>query len=267
MASANLNGIDIYYELHGQGEPLVLIAGFSCDHLFWTGMLDELSKHFQVLIFDNRAIGRTKDSGNSFTLETMADDTLALIKHLELKRPHIVGHSMGGMVAQIISRKYPHEINKQIILNSTTKINFASIMVIQGTINFFKDNVPIEHVIDASLPWFYSSQFLANPKNVAALKALIVNNPFPQSITDFERQYHALKSANTEAWLHEIKSTTLVVVSENDIVIFPAESKIIHHKIPGATLAIIPGGHSSPVERPQQVNNAIIKFLAAPPSS
>lgn len=261
MPNAIVKNINIYYELHGKGEPLVLIAGFSCDHTFWTAILDKLTRYFQVLIFDNRAIGRTKDSGQSFTLETMAEDTVGLIQHLGLERPHIVGQSMGGIIAQYISRKYPHIINKQIILNSTTKINVAGIMVIEGIIKLFNDNVALEHIIEISLPWFYSSQFLADSKNITTLKTIFMNNPFPQSIADLTRQYHAIKSADTKPFLHEIKSPTHVIVAENDLVTLPSESYEIKQKIPGATISVIPGGHSSPVEQPQHVNNEILKFL------
>lgn len=263
MPNAIVKNTNIYYELHGTGEPLVFIAGFSCDHTFWTALLDNLSRHFQVVIFDNRAIGRTKDNGQSFTLETMAEDTVMLIQHLGLERPHIVGQSMGGMIAQYISSKYPHMLNKQIILNSTTKINTASLLVIEGFIKLFKDNVSLEHIIDISLPWFYSSQFLSNPKNIATLKTIFMNNPYPQSLIDFERQYNAIKLANTKPFLNEIKSPTHVVVAENDFITLPSESFEIKQNIPGTTISVIPGGHSSPVEQPQHVSNEILKFLTS----
>lgn len=261
MPNAIVKNTNIYYELHGRGEPLVFISGFSCDHTFWTALLDKLANHFQVLIFDNRAIGRTKDSGQSFTLETMAEDTVMLIQQLGLKRPHIVGQSMGGMIAQFISSKYPDMVNKQIILNSTTKINTATLMIIEGFIKLFKDNVSLEHIIEISIPWFYSSQFLSNPKNVATLKSLFMNNPYPQSLIDFERQYNAIKLADTKSSLDKINSPTHIVIAENDFITLPNESYEIKQNISDATLSVIPGGHSSPVEQPQRVSEEILKFL------
>jgi pimeloyl-ACP methyl ester carboxylesterase len=261
MPLAKLNEIDIYYELHGHGEPLVLIAGYSCDHTFWAAMLDTLIRHFQVLIFDNRGIGKTKDSGHAFTLENMAEDTFALINHLGLKRPHIVGQSMGGAISQIFARKFSHQINKLVILNSMPKVNLAALTVLEAMINLCKENIPFERIIDVSLPWFYSSHFFAIPKNIDTLKKIILNNPYPQSIADLERQYHAVKKFDSSDWLHEIKASTHVIVSENDIVTLPSEGKILQQKIPGATLTTITGGHSSPVENPRQVNQEILNFL------
>lgn len=66
MATAKFNDIEIYYEIYGKGRPLVLISGYTCDHTFWNGMLDKLSQQFQVLVFDNRAIGKSKDEGKLF---------------------------------------------------------------------------------------------------------------------------------------------------------------------------------------------------------
>ena len=261
MSQAKFNGIDIYYELHGQGEPLVMIAGYSCDHTFWAAMLEDLASHFQVLIFDNRAIGQTKDKGHPFTLETMAEDTIGLIQYLGLKRPHIVGQSMGGAISQIIARKFHDEINKLVILNSMPKVNHASLMVLDAMINLCKENIPFERIIDVSLPWFYSSEFFAVPKNISTLKKIIFNNPYPQSIADFERQYHAIKKFDSSEWLHEIKSSTHIIVSEKDIVTLPSEGQILQQKIPGATLTTIQGGHSCPVENPRQANQEILKFL------
>lgn len=261
MPQAKFNGIDIYYELHGRGEPLVLITGYSCDHTFWTAMLDELAKRFQILIFDNRGIGRTKDNGKLFTIETMAEDTISLINHLGLKQPHIVGQSMGGAISQTIARKFPEQINKLIILNSMPKINLASLMLLEAMLNLCKENIPFERIIDVSLPWFYSSNFFANPQNITILKKIIFTNPYPQSIIDLERQYHAVKKFDSTDWLHEIKTPTHVVVSENDLVTLPSEGKILQQKIIGATLSTISGGHSSPVENPRQVTQEILKFL------
>lgn len=261
MPLAKINEINIYYELHGHGEPLVLIAGYSCDHTFWTAMLDKLAKHFQVLIFDNRGIGRTKDNGETFTIRNMAEDVVALIHHLKIEQPHIVGHSMGGAVAQIIARKFSKQINKLVILNSMPKVNLASLMLLEAILNLCKENIPFERIIDVSLPWFYSSHFFAIPKNVTALKKIILTNPYPQSIADLERQYHAIKKFDSTEWLPEIKTPTHVVISENDLVTLPLEGKILQQKISGATLTTISGGHSSPVENPRQVNQEILKFL------
>ncbi len=111
MPVTTANGLDLYYELHGQGDPLVLIAGFTCDHTFWEGILGKLAKQFQVLIFDNRGAGRSSCPDLPYTVDDMALDAIALIESLQLKKPHLLGHSLGGCVAQAIAYK-KFEISK-----------------------------------------------------------------------------------------------------------------------------------------------------------
>ena len=263
MATININGVDIYYELHGQGDPLVLIAGYTCDHTFWNAMLDELAEKFQVLIFDNRGIGQTKDNGTTFTLETVAEDTMALVRQLGLIHPHILGQSMGGAIAQIIAKKYPEKINKLIILNSAAKFNTRTVKAIESLLNLRKENVSFDVLIEASIPWFFSSDYLAKPENISTFKEILRNNPYPQSIQDQERQFRTIPPFDSRDWIHEIKATTLVIAAEEDIVALPTESQQLANTIPNAQFITISGGHSSPLEQPNEVNKAILKFLNA----
>src|SRR3990167_222636 len=208
MATININGVDIYYELHGQGNPLVLIAGYACDHTCWNAVLDELAKKFQVLIFDNRGIGQTKDNGATFTLETIAEDTMALVCQLGLIHPHILGQSMGGTIAQIIAKKYSAKINKLIILNSTAKFNTRTVKALESLLNLRKEDVSFDILIEASMPWFFSIDYLAQPENISTFKAILRNNPYPQSIQDQEHQFRTILSFDSREWIHEIKAQT-----------------------------------------------------------
>jgi len=261
MTILNLNDINIYYELHGQSHPLVLIAGYTCDHTFWLPILDKLTAKFQVLIFDNRGVGQTKDNGIPFTLETMAEDVMALIQELGLIRPHILGHSMGGAVAQIIAQTYPDKINKLMILNSTAKINVRTRKVIENLLNLRKKNIPSDLLIETSMLWCLSSDYLTNPENIIAFKQAFQNNPYPQTVEDQERQLKALLAFDSNHWLHAIKTPTLVVAAEDDIVDLPLEGQQLKEWIPNAEFKLTSGGHVSPIEQPSQVAKIILNFL------
>ena len=112
MSKIKLNNANFYYELHGKGHPLILIAGYSGDHLVWMPLLENLSKQFQVLLFDNRGVGQTTDDGRPLSAELMAQDVVALADALDLKKPHIVGQSMGGTIAQRVATHHSEKINK-----------------------------------------------------------------------------------------------------------------------------------------------------------
>src|SRR3989338_85192 len=111
-----VNGASIYYEMRGSGHPLILISGYTRDHTLWTPVLEALAARFQVLRFDNRGVGRTQDEGQPLSASLMAEDVRALAKALGLQKPHIIGQSMGGTVAQKLAAAYPDEIGKLVLL-------------------------------------------------------------------------------------------------------------------------------------------------------
>lgn len=261
MPTIKANGIDIYYESHGKGEPLVLITGYTGDHTFWRLILDELAEKFQVIIFDNRGAGQTKDMGVSFTLDTMVEDTIALIQQLGLGRPHILGQSMGGAIAQSIARKYADKINKLIILNSTAKFTRRTRMVFETFLSLQQEKLSLDSFAETCMTWFFSSAYLAKPENIVTFKEILKNNPYPQSIADQKRQFEVLLSFDSSEWLHEITSPTLVIAAENDIITLPVESECLAKGIAKAQFRLIAGGHSSPVEQAQKMNKILIKFL------
>lgn len=107
MAKIKVNDIDMYYEIHGEGEPLVLIEGLGYSTWMWCKQVEELSKKFKVIIFDNRGVGETDKPDMEYSIEMFADDLADLLSKLEIKKAHILGVSMGGFVAQEFAIKYP----------------------------------------------------------------------------------------------------------------------------------------------------------------
>src|SRR5919197_4467347 len=97
------NGIELYYTEAGSGEPLVLVMGFGGDHLAWGFQLAAFSAHYRVVVFDNRGSGRSSAPDIPYTTPMMADDTVALLDHLGIDRAHVLGVSLGGMIAQQIA--------------------------------------------------------------------------------------------------------------------------------------------------------------------
>lgn len=261
MSDIQVNDVNFYFELRGKGEPLVLIAGYSCDHTFWSGMIDFLAQHFQVLVFDNRGMGQTSAPPLSLTIDMMADDTVSLIKALDLKRPFILGQSMGGAIAQIIARKHPEYIRKLIVLNSCAKINTRTLFALESFYHLLKENAPLEQVIEASMPWFFSSDYLADPKNIITYKELLKSNPFPPTLENLHRQFIALQQFDSRTWLQEIQTPTLVIAAQEDICCLVQESEEFAYHLPNAQLAYLAGGHSSPIENPSKVNEIITNFI------
>lgn len=257
-----INGIDIYYELHGCGAPIVLIAGFSCDHNFWSAIVAELAKHHQVLLFDNRGIGRTDAPDSAYTIELMADDVMALIKILKIKKPVIVGQSMGSAIAQLIAKKYEKDITKLILINTFNQLTKVSEVVFDLIGNLLRIKTPLKYCVQTIAPWVYSSEFLSQPSQLQRLIDQAEANPYPQSIIGYQRQLDALKSFCSNTWLNEIKVKTLVIAAKEDLIAPLTSAQIVANSIgTKAALLMIPGGHASPIEQPLESIKAILDFI------
>lgn len=99
MPKVNVGDINMYYEVHGEGEPLLLITGLGRDLTIWILQTREFSKKYQLMVFDNRGVGRTDAPDVPYSIEMMADDTAGLLDVLGIERAHILGLSMGGFIA------------------------------------------------------------------------------------------------------------------------------------------------------------------------
>lgn len=119
MPEASLGKIKLHYEEQGQGPPLMMILGLGQDMNTWAFQVPNFSKHFRVIRFDNRDSGRSSRSEEPYTTRTMASDTLGLMDHLGIERAHILGTSMGGMIALEVALQAPDRV-MSLILASTT---------------------------------------------------------------------------------------------------------------------------------------------------
>src|SRR4030042_3292285 len=111
MPKAKVKDINLYYEVHGSGYPLILIRGLASNADHWYFQVPAFSPYYSVVVFDNRGIARSDIPDLPFTISTMADDTVGLMDSLGIPRAHILGISMGGMIAQKIALKYPQRVN------------------------------------------------------------------------------------------------------------------------------------------------------------
>lgn len=117
------DGTDLFFNTEGQGEPVVLIAGGFCDHHVWDEVVKFLSEHFQVIRYDNRGIGQSDVTKGPYTVELLAGDLDCLLTELEIPSAHIIGHSMGGFVAQYFAAHYGNKIRSLSLLSSLLVMN------------------------------------------------------------------------------------------------------------------------------------------------
>lgn len=174
--------------------------------------MKELSQSHDVLVFDNRAVGQTKDNKFSdLTIESMAGDTAALAKKLSLKNPHIIGQSMGGAIAQVVAAKHSNYIDRVCIMNAPIKWQSYVLCGLKALHLSYKEGATFENLFQANLAWVFSGTFIGNKAKVEALKHDLQNISHTQSIKDQARQFAALEKYNGASYLKLINSPTLVI--------------------------------------------------------
>ena len=273
---ADVNGIKICYEIIGRGDQLILIHGFGPNKNNWKlAQVGPLSKYFKLLIFDNRGAGKSDRIDEPYYMEMFADDLNILMDVLNIERAHIVGESLGGMIAQTFTLNYPERVNKLILINTTSSFpkNPSGIELYKNS-KITKYNAilndPVKAFWDHGISGF-SRQFRKvlkeNPMkkfhDLYTVEDLIKQNATnPSTPQDAENQANALLHFDITNKLDKIKKETLIITATHDKTLPRALNEKIHEKIPNSKLIVIErAGHYSPIEKAPEINEHIIDFL------
>ncbi|MEO8205706.1 MAG: alpha/beta hydrolase [Chthoniobacterales bacterium] len=262
MPIAKVNGIELYYELEGSGKPLVFISGYTNHLNQWALLRPELAKHYQLLLFDNRGVGRSASPDTPYTIDQMAEDTAALIRFLGLEKPHVFARSMGSGIGQTLAVKYPALVDKLVLNNPLIQLSPAVTQAFRWLLTMRNTGLPTDLLFEGAIPWLFSNQFMANPQNIKALATLVKNDPYPQSIIGQTRQLEALVAFNSRAWFREISAPTLVITGEEDLCTPLKDSQDLAAGIPDAQLVVLPKmAHATTVEAPEDLCRFTLDFL------
>lgn len=269
MPKVTSNGIELYYEVHGSGPTLVLIAGLGYGCWYWQKLTAELRDDFEVVLFDNRGAGQSSQPDGPYTVPMLAADTAGLLDALKLTDIALLGHSLGGFIAQELVVSRPDLVGK-LILAST---NHGGMKVIPITpealaVMMDRDGDPVELVkrgIEiACAPGFMEK----HPDLVQDLVEYRFTNPVPPP----QYQAQVAAGAGTAAYtddqvdqrLEAVKVPTLILSGEFDRVVPPGNADLMAAKIPTSRVVIIPNtGHMFPIEDPQTAAREIRDFLFA----
>src|SRR5262245_58385262 len=177
MPTAQVNGSNIFHAVQGAGDPLLLIAGYGCDHTIWAPVVSRLASRHRVILFDNRGAGRTSGPDTDISIRQMAEDAAGLLDVLGLGRVHVAGQSFGGMIAQELALAQPARVRSLTLISSCARLDARGRAIIEswGDLPRLVDVVTSARLV---LPWIYTSAFYARPGAVEQLLELIVANPF-----------------------------------------------------------------------------------------
>jgi pimeloyl-ACP methyl ester carboxylesterase len=262
MPTLRANGIDIYYELHGAGEPLLLIMGLGANATAWWMQVPEFSRHYQVIAFDNRGAGRSEKPNEPYTIMQMADDADALLEELGVQSAHVFGMSLGGMVAQELALRHPERV-RTLVLGGTMCGGPKATPPPPSTIQHFIAiaRMPVLQAVEQGMRLLYSDAFLDANRGWLLERALEHAHLMPPAYA-LQRQVMAALSFNTHDRLHEVHVPSLVVTGTDDKIVPSANSRVLVERIPNAHLVAFEGaGHGFLVERAEETNRAVLDFL------
>lgn len=256
------NDNSMYYKEYGNGEPLLLIAGLASDSQSWLSVIDSLSEHFRVIIFDNRGVGRSPEDNSQITIEKMTDDTVNLIKSLKLEKVNILGHSMGGMIAMDLAIRYPELVDRLILEATSPKINNRNINLFNDWVLYLKSNMDKGLWFKNMFYWIFTPVFFNNTTMLKQAIEMSVDYPYPQTNISFENQINAVANYNCTAEMSKIISKTLVMFGELDLIFPPLENYVHFADIANTQSVIVPrAAHSIHIDNPDYFTKTVISFL------
>jgi pimeloyl-ACP methyl ester carboxylesterase len=264
MPYAVINKIRMHYEVAGHGDPVLLISGLSAPAANWVLQVRALEERYQVITFDNRGVGETDlPPEQVYTTAQMADDAAALLRHLRVKRAHVVGASMGGTVAQELALRQPRLVRSLVLACTWVEADPRFLFVVQSFTALAYRLPAEERYRHLFFPWLYTPAFLASSTLVETAVHRALAYPYQTKAEAIERQGRGILAWNGTRTkrLGSIRVPTLVLGAADDILTPPAYAREIARRIRHAQLKILPGAHGVFIEQPALFNQAVLSFL------
>src|SRR5512139_3378018 len=262
MPLTDAPGFRQYFEEHGSGFPLLLINGLGSDHLEWLHQLPTFSERFRVIVFDNRGTGNSAVPPGPYTTAQMADDAAALLRFLGFGRAHVLGVSLGGMIAQEVALRHP-DLVEGLVLGCTGPGGSLSVRPDPEALAPFamaKGEDP-EGELRRMIPFLYTDACCRErPEEIEAFIKRRLENPTPPE--GYLAQLAAAVTHDASGRLDRIRPRALVITGDADRLVNMENSRRIAERIPGAKLVVLPGApHRLFAETADAFNREVLRFL------
>ena len=260
MAFTENSGVKLYWDEAGQGTPILLIMGLGWASNMWHRTQPVLAARYRTVRFDNRGAGRSDVPPGPYTIAGMASDAAAVLDAAGIDRAHIVGASMGGMIAQEFALTWPSRVRSLVLACTAPGGPEAKHPDPDATAILFSTGDTPEVRARAIVPFIFDA---ATPRERVEQDLAVLSQfyPIPQG---YFAQLQAILTWGAFARLHQITAPTLVIHGENDRLVPPVNSDLIAQRIPGAQHTKLAGAsHIFFTDQPEKAHQAVLDFLAA----
>ena len=261
MTNITRDGVNIYYDIQGEGEPLVLLMGLGAHGLKWEPHLKEYRKHFKCIVIDNRGAGQSdKPEMEAYTTEMMAEDTISVLEALKIEKAHFHGISMGGAISQMIAVKYPERVKSLVLTSTFSSVDHffkRALEILRDSVGLL-DGATFGHLCDYMI---YAAKYHeTNMEDI--LEGEAQEDPYPMPAYAYRAQCNACITHNALPLLKSIKAPALVAAGDSDLFISAETTKTLVEGIQGARLYLCKdGGHVHHWEKLDAFNRETLAFL------
>lgn len=262
MPYTRINDANIYYEIHGEGEPLLFISGLGGHVAEVAHLAESYARHVRFIGFDGRGCGRSECTSGDLSISGYAEDAAALLNALEIDSAFVYGSSMGGMIAQELALRHPHRV-RGLILGCTTAGPVRGVKPSLDTIQRMVRNQLLngDEAMVAGWELGYSRRFIEANYDAMVERGRAISS-FSTPLDSYMKQVVA--AARHDVWdrLHRIECPVMIVHGEDDVMIPVGNVRMMHERLPHAEVSILPGmGHGYNLEAQEHADRLVLDFL------
>lgn len=255
MPKIKTNDIETYYEIQGEGPPLVLIPGLGECHKLWQPQIGEFSRHFKVVVYDIRGHGESGNSKGEYSIKLFTSDLKALLDGLKIKEAHVCGFSLGGQIAQQFTIDYPTMVDKLVLVDCLCTLG------LRGKI-FMSFYRVLNRIVGMEQSEKIGTKVVFRKKGQEELRDFHIKEVNKISKEELFKGFDAAYSFDSVKVLKLIESPTLIIVGEESKYSH-VSAKIMHQEIKNSQMKVISDAlHVINLEKPDEFNKLVLNFLS-----
>ena len=258
-----VDDVEIYWESHGEGAPLLIISGVGGSTWSYVESIAAWSPHFRVLVFDNMGAGLSSKPDRPYTIPEMADHAVAVLNGAEAERAYVVGLSMGGMIAQELALRHPARVCG-LVLGCTHCGGSGRIPPAPEVIRRFADNQGLspEEIVEKNLRLLITEEFWqSGSESLQRYRERQLMAPIQPDYA-LQQQLEAIRRFDTCNRLADIRAPTLIFTADRDLLVPPENGRVLASGIPGAEIKeLINSGHLIHLESAEAFHQSVLRFF------